>query len=365
MEANKDSMEISRVPPAVVQGSKDYLDFKHPQLEFFPEFVEPATPRTNSWGHRRARHAPLATPASPMFHPGQKDLGQDQGEGEGEDESKSDGEGDGEGERDGEGEGEGEGEDEGNANLPAGSRFSAKVQYINDVWVDLKRRVTPQQYPHAWLLFLGIITIAAGAIIAGWCSLAAETVHHLEMMGAASITSVARFPVTADLKLARGFDAAGVETDVLATEFVEAVMTTMTTGVDGAGIVSDVLAGSIPTAELAAKTAVAKDLVTTVTVTVAGPPELASNEDKGTAATSALGQGTISTMATITAPAPALSGETTSTSTEPRVLCPNTDGPLVWTPCHRHRISATSSAVVNPFSVIRRVLGALWEALAG
>ncbi|KAF3070882.1 hypothetical protein GL218_00849 [Daldinia childiae] len=354
MAVEKDSLEISRLPPVVVPGpgpdhSHDVQDNK---LEPHPDSIDPVMPgRRVLLQHQRVLLAPV-TPAPAMVAATQSS-------------EKS----------------------QANGRSPAGSRMSLKIERMRDVWADLKRRVTPQQYPHAWLLFLAIITIAAGAIIvvlrvAGWCGLAVETMHHLELAKEAMAASTTGLPAAPNLEAAGGFDATGTEGNLLGLEpttFDAGMMVgAVASGAGGRDVVSDLSTGSTPTYELTAKTAVAKDLATTVYITVTAPPESTSttstiptspstsSEGMDTSASSIPSHGTAPATSTTAAPMSASSATTTSTSTEePHIYCPHSERPLVWTPCVDHPTSDASHRVANPFSTVRRVLAALWKTATG
>ncbi|KAI1471478.1 uncharacterized protein F4812DRAFT_467538 [Daldinia caldariorum] len=264
-----------------------------------------------------------------------------------------------------------------NGRSPVGGKMSMKMERMRDVLTDLKRRVTPQQYPHAWLLFLAIITIAAGAIIAGWCGLAFETMHRVELMGTSSAATTSTGPpAQRNVEVSGGFDVAedgllGLDSAALGTGTAMGDMTP--SGANGRDAVSGHLIDLTSTDGLTAETVVARDLVTTIYVTVTAPPETTSSastsfssESKGTSANAIPTHGTTSMISMTTAPKSTPSVNTASTSTvEPQIYCPHSERPLIWTPCVDHPTSAASHGVANPFTIARRALVTLWKAVAG
>ncbi|KAI2778818.1 hypothetical protein F4815DRAFT_446872 [Daldinia loculata] len=354
MAAEKDSLEISQLPPVAVPGPGPGPDHSHDvqdnKLEPHPDSIDPVMPgRQVLLRHQRVLLAPV-TPAPTMIAATQSS-------------EKS----------------------QVNGRSLVGSRMSLKMEHMRDVWADLKRRVTPQQYPRAWLLFLAIITTATGAIIAGWCGIAAEAIHHLTLANEATATTIV-LPAPPNLEVAGGIDvtSTGKEGDLLSlkpTEFnTEMTVGAVTSGTGGRDVVSDLSTGSTPTYELTAKTAVARDQATTVYVTITAPPESTStssitltslstsSEGTGTGASSSsiLSHGTAPAISMTAAPIPASSATTTSTSTEePHIYCPHSERPLVWTPCVDHPTSDASYGVANPFSTVCRVIVALWKTATG
>ncbi|KAI1657501.1 hypothetical protein F4813DRAFT_389679 [Daldinia decipiens] len=350
MAAEKDSLEISQLPPAAVPGPGPGLDHSHDvqnsKLEPHPDSIDPVMPgRSVLLRHQRVLLAPV-TPAPATIAATQSS-------------EKS----------------------QANGRSPAGSRMSLKMEHIRDVWADLKRRVTPQQYPRAWLLFVAIITIAAGVIIvvlrvAGWCGIAVETMHHLELVNGAMATTIV-LPAPPNLEVAKGaaVTSTGKEGDLLSrkpTGFnAEMLVGAVTSGTGGRDVVSDLSTGSTPIYELTAKTAVARDQTTTVYVTVTAPPESTSTTSSegtgtGTSASSILSHGTAPAASMTTAPITASPTTTTSTSTEePHIYCPDPERPLIWAPCIDHPTSDASRGVANPFLTACRVLAALWKTATG
>ncbi|KAI0131380.1 hypothetical protein F4814DRAFT_445518 [Daldinia grandis] len=354
MTAEKGSLEISQLPPVAVPGPVLSNDVQDNKPELHPDSIDPVVPgRQVLLQHQRVLLAPVA-PAPAMITATQSN-------------EKS----------------------QVNGRSPAGSRMSLKMEHMRDVWADLKRRVTPQQYPHAWLLFLAIITIAGGAIIvflrvAGWCGLAVETMHHMELTNEAMTTSTTRLPAPPDLEAAGGFDATGrgTEGDLLSLQTMgfdaEMMVRAVTSGTGGRDVASDLPVGSTPTYQLTAKATVARDLVTTVYITVTAPPEPTStpwttstspsisNEGMGISKGSTMTHGMAPTIPTTAPPSSVSSATTTSTSTEePHLYCSHSDRPLVWTPCVDHPTSDASRGAANPFSTLCRALVALWKTATG
>ncbi|KAI0846594.1 hypothetical protein F5Y00DRAFT_271888 [Daldinia vernicosa] len=350
MTEKKDSLEISQLPPVAVPGPDLSHDVQDDKPELHPDSIDPATSgRRVLLRHQRVLLAPV-TPAPTTITATQSS------------EEKS----------------------QVNGRSTAGSRMSLKMERVKDAWADLKRRVTPQQYPRAWLLFLAIITIAAGAIIvvlrvAGWCGIAMEAVHHLELANEATAVYMTESPAPPNLVVGGGVSVTGRGTggDLLSlkpTGFnAEMMVGAAAPGTGGRDVVSDLPAGSTPTHELTAKTALARDR--TVYITVTAPPESTSttsttpgspstsSEGTGTSASSILSHGTAPTISMTTAPSSA-SATTTTTSTsteEPDIYCPHSERPLVWTPCVDHPTSDASHGVASPFLSVCHVLVALWK----
>ncbi|KAG4219728.1 hypothetical protein PC116_g31793 [Phytophthora cactorum] len=200
--------------------------------------------------------------------------------------------------------------------------------------------------------------------------------HHLEQMGTSTPAPTIGPPAQPNLEVAGGFDVTedgllGLDSAALGMGTDIGAMTS--SGVDGQDIVSDLPADLTSTNGLTAKTAVARDLITTVYVTVTAPPETTtststsfSSESNGTSTNSILTQGTTPMVSTTTTPISTQSANTTSTSTaEPRIYCPHSERPLIWTPCVDHPTSAASYGVVNPFTTAGRALVALWKIIVG
>ncbi|OTB13056.1 hypothetical protein K445DRAFT_25176 [Daldinia sp. EC12] len=345
MAAKKDSLEITQLPPAAGPGLGNSHDVQENKEKISPDSINPVIPRRQVLlRHQRVLLAPLTPTPTPTLTLNAMTQSSEK--------------------------------TQVNGRSPAGSRLSMKMERMRDMWTDLKRRVTPQQYPHAWLLFLAIITIAAGAIIAGWCGLAVETMHHLEQMGTSTPAPTIGPPAQPNLEVAGGFDVTedgllGFDSAALGMGTDIGAMTS--SGVDEQDIVSDLPADLTSTNALAAKTAVARDLITTVYITVTAPPETTtststsfSSESNGTSTNSILTQGTIPMVSTTTTPISTQSANTTSTSTaESQIYCPHSERPLIWTPCVDHPTSAASYGIMNPFTTARRALVALWKTIVG
>ncbi|KAI1807783.1 hypothetical protein F4811DRAFT_549546 [Daldinia bambusicola] len=341
MAAQKDSLEITQLPPVAGPELKNSHDVQATKGQSSTDSVKPViTGRQVLLHHQQVLLAPITPTPTPTMTPMTQLAEKTQV----------------------------------NGGSSAGGKIFMKMERMRDVWTDIKRRVAPKQYPHAWLLFLAIITIAAGAIIAGWCGLAVETMHHLELIGTS--TTATGPPAQPNLEVTGVFDVTedgllGLDSTALSTGTAVEDMTT--SAVDGRDVMSDLVTDLTPTNGLTAKTAVVRDLITTIYVTVTVPlettsstPPSFSSESKGTSANAIPTHSTTSMISMTTAPKATPSMNTASTSmVEPQIYCPHSQRPLIWTPCVDHPTSAASHGVMNPFTGVRRALEALWKVIAG
>ncbi|KAI2625347.1 hypothetical protein GGS26DRAFT_198411 [Hypomontagnella submonticulosa] len=78
--------------------------------------------------------------------------------------------------------------------LPAGSSVGVKYQRMKDNLIWLKRTMTPEMFPHAWIMFVIIIALVASVVAAGWWGIIVEAKHHRAMPTANSSAPVTITP---------------------------------------------------------------------------------------------------------------------------------------------------------------------------
>ncbi|KAI0381598.1 hypothetical protein F5Y04DRAFT_288435 [Hypomontagnella monticulosa] len=307
-----------------------------------------------------------------------------------------------------------------------GGWFGAKVQRIKENAMWLKRTMTPEIFPRAWIMFVIIIALAASVVGAGWWGVITEAKHHRTMPTANSsalITITPAEPVMAQtvsvivtktdaqIWTPAGFVAATmVESMALSPRSGPATMTPFST-TDVLDLRSDPIVHSTLTDGYAAEAKEADYLtVTTVFVTVTIDDETQPGSTSMLISTSTsiptstsvstsiltLSARSTSASTSTSTPTSTLMSTWTSTLTSSMVttshlhansttmtasatsaeleFCPHSNKPDVWTLCTDSpsaapantgpdEKSAAMRGIVNPLSAFTLGVGSLWASV--